>query len=380
MSGLHPNVELLCWIAVATTATNTAALLYGILWCVRYYYSKGQIRSWSRFQNLSVVACIAGAAVCITSMVELIAVMYIAPERLSSTAGNEKFETRKGVPMIAVSGIELFGQILLPITVLCYSLVLLERLSAFRFLLPTRHFRLIYSIVFVSGGILFLLTESCNILVNVLPLSDPIVTALNVMGNSLIIESLLLEWTLSFVLIRKFFTASLSNTNLSPWTLSDRVVQRQLNHSSSMALQEVNRSEQSNDTIAIQNEPSAASSQTPQRLVAPVQTTQPQSPVNPTPANTEPLFQSIAKNPHKRRTLFLFMGIILIDIMGVLFYALALSPDSGQNSRPLEIIGRTAVVHIVLALIFLDSFKHMLHGSDISTIADTSSLPISWVR
>ncbi|KAI8815360.1 hypothetical protein BJ742DRAFT_783334 [Cladochytrium replicatum] len=363
-SPLDADTEFLCWITVGVAAASTIALAAGLSWSVQLFARRKIIfRGWTRFQQLAFWSCVVGINVNVTAIAETILVMKFSPERLATHSGTEPFVSDQGTSMILLSLADLVGQTLLPVTVLLYFLILMERMAAFRFLWPGHYFKVLYTSIFFQGIILFVVMESPNLLINLsrTPLSDPVVLATNLSSISLIVLSVLIEWTLSVALCREFFLKAPSvNPVREPWSVYRRPV-AQLNFSlnefelqrtddfavSASKIASTSRSNDSNETLQPSSSPSVQTFGASElNAVSPVQTAG---------------LRSILRDHDKRRTLFLLCGFVVTDVAGFLVYGLAFIPGAEKVIRPLTIIGRAAVgFHLVLALLFLDSFKQIL--------------------
>ncbi|KAI8810049.1 hypothetical protein BJ742DRAFT_801988 [Cladochytrium replicatum] len=383
MEQLDAEVEFMCWVAVVTAAGSAVALFSGLFWCIRSFSVTGHFwRDWTRFQKLSFCSCMFGIPVYLASVAEIILVMHFAAERLTKPAGTEPFVSSQGSSMLFVSLAELIGQVLLPVTVFCYFLVLMERLAAYQFLLPRRNFQVIYTSVFVLGVILFLAMEAPNIMINVLPASPALVKVAVLLTALLIIASTIIEWTLSIALCRTFlFRIPQSTPPQGSWSLARRSIQQTLSlpdlekshqaphpssplyppNASSPSRSTPSRSSTThgNRTPTLQLNSTNSSAQLQSRLVS-------EAPSHISSSGTS--FKTVIGDPDKRRTVLLFFGFALTDLVGYVIYGLGLIPGSDKLARPLSIMGRSTIgLHIVLTFIFLDSFKEMLGRRDVQS-------------
>ncbi|KAI8810051.1 hypothetical protein BJ742DRAFT_801993 [Cladochytrium replicatum] len=376
---IDEEVEFICWIAVVTASGSAVALVSGLFWCIRNFSaSEHPWRDWTRFQRLSFCSCIFGIPVYLASVAEVLLSMNFAPERLTKTAGTESFISDQGAVKLLVSVAELIGQSLLPVTVFCYFLVLMERLSAYQFILPRRNFQVIYTTIFILGVFLFLAMEAPNILINVLPMSTTLVQVAVICGTLLIVAATITEWTLSIALCRVFlFKVSSPAPAHESWSLARRSVQP--NHPAFEYAQHLSHTKSSQyPPNALSASPSNSVSFTIQGNGTPTfqlnsanSSEQLQSRSHISSSGSS--FRTIIGDPDKRRTVLLFCGFALTDLVGYAIYCLVFIPGSERMALPLSIIGRSSIgLHIMLTLIFLDSFKQILGRGDVqSSIAGT---------
>ncbi|KAI8800759.1 hypothetical protein BJ742DRAFT_62829 [Cladochytrium replicatum] len=279
----------------------------------------------------------------------------------------------------------------------------MERLAAFRFLLPQKVFRLVYTPLVVLGTILFLAMEASSILINVVPISDALVTSVVLCANLLIVVSILIEWVLSIALCRTFFIrTSTRSSRTETWSLARRAVQENVDF---RELEDPDRKQNPfMPAGSTQDSASSVPSYPPPPLTSPkrpwlahsVDGRSPdytdrmsQQPILPPPrpsstfvrrgsdAGSLYTLREAFLDPQKRRTMLLFCGFVFTDVLGFMFYGLGFFPDSEKMARPLEVVGRTAVgFHITLALIFLDSFKQLIHPDEMSTRVLTGRAPL----
>ncbi|KAI8800760.1 hypothetical protein BJ742DRAFT_840272 [Cladochytrium replicatum] len=393
MQRFETDVYILSLIAVCTSAASTVALVAGLAWCSRHFRvtQEHTFLKWTGFQRLSFLSCAAGILLYLSSSAELVLVMYFAPENMSTTFGMKPGMWREGLGRIFVALTELSSQSMMSITVYCYFLILMERLAAFRVLLPPQVFRLIYTPIFVFGTILFLAMELSFVLINVLPLSDALVASVILCANSLIALALVIEWVLSIALCRTFFIrTSARSTRTETWTLGRRPVRENIDIGQFEDQdQKVDPLRQGSSTHTSASSvpsypPPPLSSPKTLSLARSVDSRPPdynsrtaQQPVLPLPRQSSTFvrggpssytLREAFQDPDKRRTLLLFCGFLFTDLTGLMFYALGLFPSSAKMARPLDVMGRAAIgFHIVLALIFLDSFKEIIRPGDMST-------------
>ncbi|KAI8813202.1 hypothetical protein BJ742DRAFT_789395 [Cladochytrium replicatum] len=401
MVQLDPEVYLACAITICIGAGATAALVAVLVRRVRQltYPNTHHFRTWTRFQKLAICTCSLGIIFYLTSIIELLLVMYISPENLTKTAAAIPGVWNKGVPKFLVSLAESIGQILLSLTVYCYFLILMERLAAFRFLLSARLFRIMYTPVFVLGTLLFVQMLLCTILINTVSLSDPEVEVLILGSAALIFGSIIIELVLSIALCRTFFVRKWEQRRQESWSLSRRVPNRSFsatedrpksNTTSSSAPQfnlstrrtpDLTEHAQTSpiiDTSSASAQAASISHSNPSDLSNTLVVIRPAASTPHSRSDSASAYSlaTVLRDSYQRRTLLLFVAIVLTDFAGVLFYVLSIVPEAQAISRPLEIIGRTTIgIHLMLALIFLESFKQILHpdysGTEISTVALT---------
>ncbi|KAI8804345.1 hypothetical protein BJ742DRAFT_824913 [Cladochytrium replicatum] len=379
-------VVAVCVVAGSTTIGAFVALVSGLVWFLRLSTPTSQIdgRKWTRFQKLTICASVAAIALSFSSAVEVVLTATVAPENLSYTSIALPGKWDKGFLRAFLSVIETLGQELISFTVFFYFLTLMERGSSFRLLLPVLLYQIIYQFAMVLGVIFFLLVVATSIWINVLPLSDSLLTFIFVSGNLLIIECIVIEWCLSIALCRAFFVKFMVRSDTSrPAVSMDNTTSWPFYRRSNtlVALSDVSP-EKANPPLA----------ETDRRNIAPVYP--PSSPTtlyslgdNRSDAHfaaegtsmsfrfgqsanhDEPatVMSFVFKNRYHRRTALLFIGFAITDVVGGLIYCLSLLPAAEKFTRPLEIMGRMAIAfHMMLALIFFDSFKDVLNRSHLT--------------
>ncbi|KAI8804182.1 hypothetical protein BJ742DRAFT_826052 [Cladochytrium replicatum] len=382
LDALDPEVQAMCLIAVLTTAASTIALLAGIIYYRRT--SERHTTGWTRFQIRAFTACISAIGLDIVSIVEVFFVMFWMPENLSETAGTLPGVWNKGELKIAVSITEILGQVLLSITIFSYYLVLLERMTSFRFLLPSRFFHVVHQTLFLLGVLLFLPMLSVGLVINLAPSSSLVVAIAVLFTNSLTILVILLEWTLSIALYQAFVSrigfesqpaASINlgrretqNNNIyaNPVTASEKRDLKVNESAGSPSYPPTLYAVQSRSTSDPTSEASVRGMSATVRSATTSLHTSFSSPDLVFEPGTS--FRSVLRDANKRRSILLFVGFALSDVLAFIFYGMALVPQSGQYARPLEVMARASIgFHYILALIFLDSFKMFLRHNLPST-------------
>ncbi|KAI8799451.1 hypothetical protein BJ742DRAFT_845899 [Cladochytrium replicatum] len=376
MVDLDPEVVLLCVVAACVAAGATVALVAVLVWRIRQlrWPMTHPFRSWTRFQTLTICTCIAGIAFYSISIVELVQVMYISPENLTKSGAAVPGVWNNGAPKFLVSLAETASQILLALTVYCYFLILMERLVAFRFLLSARTFRLLYTPLFIFGTLLFILMLVSTVLINmtVATLTESEITILVISSSSLMFGTIVFEFALSVTLCKTFFIKSTRQRQQESWNLS-----RRANHQNFVHSENQNKSyptptppslpypppglvihPQSSIASDLPNTIRSFSHHSTSLIVSPSAVTQNSR----SDAASAYSLGTVLRDTYKRRTVLLFCGILLADVMGIVFYFLSLEPEAQAMARPIEVMGRCSVgFHMMLALIFLDSFRQILH-------------------
>ncbi|KAI8809285.1 hypothetical protein BJ742DRAFT_244181 [Cladochytrium replicatum] len=338
MVELDIDVEILCWVSAVTAVCSGVAFASGLFWCVANFTKSGRTwRSWTRFQRLSYLSCVFGIPAMLASVVEIVLEMYFEPERLSKPAGAQPFETSGGAALVLISLSSTVGNILIPITVFCYFLVLMERFNAFQFLWPRKYFKIVHSSVLVLGVLLFFAMEAPNILVNIIPPSSLLTRIAFILSTLLLIVSTIIEWTLSIALCRSFF----SNTGLTPPArqhLSLNTFRSEFEGSdappTSPTLCSSNASFQSNPTTSksptplVQHRSVGSSSNRQSRNM---------SEANSHTGGSGASFITVMGDVERRRSILLFAGFVLTDLIGYMVYILGFLPDSRKLARPLSV-------------------------------------------
>ncbi|KAI8813213.1 hypothetical protein BJ742DRAFT_789419 [Cladochytrium replicatum] len=390
MSGLDPEVFVLSVIATCIAAGATLALIVVLVWRLRQlkWPKSSFFRSWTRFQKLAIWACLLSVVFYSFSMIELVLVIYISPENLGKGGTAMPGVWNKGAPKFLVSLFETASQDLLAFTVYCYFLILMERFSAFRFLMTARTFRVLYTPLFILGTLLFLLMLVSTVIINinVVTLTETETNDLVLMTSSLMFLCIVFEFVLSITLCRTFFMKTTDQRTQESWNLSRRVhhetfpnsEQRKPN-ATSITSSQMSRSSYPPQQSAVRPNSSSTSdlptmNQSLSRNSNSFVELRPTASTINSGSDTYSLAQ-VLRDPYKRRTILLFGAIVLSDAMGIVFYLLSLVPEAQKVARPIEVLGRCSVgFHIMLALIFLDSFRDILRREE--SVLSTASLTV----
>ncbi|KAI8800194.1 hypothetical protein BJ742DRAFT_90805 [Cladochytrium replicatum] len=347
MSDWDPDVFGVSVAAACIAAGEAAAFVVLLVWRLKQLgWRNTPFRSWTRYQKLSICGCSAGVVLYVSSLIELVLVMFISPENLAIAGDSIPGVWNRGAPRFFVSLLETFSQFVLSLCVFCYFLILMERFSAFRFLLPDRIFRILYTPFLIMGTLLFLLMLISTIIINInaTRLTESEASDLVLATSSLLISCICFEFFLSIALCRTFFIKSMDHPLQESLSVSrgaddGNIIelhhQPKTNPSSSQISLSSNTHLDSNHLSKITPPPTYHSNDSSNTLRPAASTTS-------TRSDTYSL-AAVLRDPYKRRTIWLFGGIILSDAIGISFYVLSLFPETNKIGR--LIAGDGAMFH-----------------------------------
>ncbi|KAI8807961.1 hypothetical protein BJ742DRAFT_810152 [Cladochytrium replicatum] len=392
-SGLDPDVFGVSVAATCVAAGEAVGFTAVLAWRLKQLgWPKTPFRRWARYQKLSIGGCWIGIFLYMSSMLELVLVMYISPENLAKAGDSIPGVWNKGALKFFVSLSETMSQFILSFWVFSYFLILMERFAAFRFLLPVRIFRLLYTPFLIFGTMLFLLMMIGTIIINinVTALTESETSDLVLATSSLLLFCVFFELVLSISLCRTFFIRSMGQRRQESWSLSRGGDDGYISH---IELQHQRKGNLPSSQISLSSTSYPHSNSALDRrsgstsdgptIVPPLTNHSNNSAITLRPAAASTTtsrsdtysLATVLRDPYKRRTIWLFGGIVLSDLLGVSFYVLSLLPETEKIGRPIEVMVRCSIgFHFVLALIFLESFRQILHPENSAFVVSTAVL------